>query len=317
MQAINGDYTGKDILATSQFTTHDIDILFAEANRIRTKIERGEVLTSLQGQIIANLFYEPSTRTASSFVAAAQRLGGGIIPISDVHYSSVSKGENLPDTVRTLEQYADVIILRHSEQGQAGVAAAAAKKPIINAGDGAGEHPTQALLDLYTILRECGRVHDLTVTMVGDLKYGRTVHSLVRLLAMYGVKINYVAPDSLRMPPQLVYELASRGLQQHETTDLESVLADTDVLYVTRVQKERFKSEKEYLAVKGSYILTPEIMTRAPRSMIVMHPLPRVDEIDPGVDSDPRAVYFWQVENGLYLRAALLSLVLGKAGARA
>ena len=314
MQAIQGDFTGKDILATAQFTRADIDILFAEANRIRIRLERGEAIESLKGKIVANLFYESSTRTASSFVAAAQRLGGGIIPISDVHFSSVSKGENLADTVRTLEQYADVIVLRHNQQGQAGVAAEAAKKPIINAGDGAGEHPTQALLDLYTIIRECGRLDGLTVTMVGDLKYGRTVHSLARLLTMYGANVNYVAPESLRMPPQLVYELAAKGLKQYETPNLETVLPGTDVLYVTRVQKERFKSEKDYLKVKSSYIITPEVMQLCSKDMVLMHPLPRIDEIDPRVDSDPRAVYFWQVENGMYLRAALLNLVLGRAG---
>lgn len=310
MQAIQGDFTGKDILAVSQFNRHDIDVLFAEANRLRVKLERGQVQDSLRGKIVANLFYEPSTRTASSFMAASQRLGGGIIPINDVHYSSVSKGENLADTVRTLEQYCDVIVLRHNTKGQASIAAEAARKPVINAGDGIGEHPTQALLDLYTILRECGRLDGLTVTMVGDLKYGRTVHSLSRLLTMYGAKLNYVSPESLRMPPTLVYELATKGLQQYETTDLESVLPETDVLYVTRIQKERFAKEKDYLAVKGAYIITPETMKLAKSSAILMHPLPRVDEIDPAVDQDPRAIYFWQVENGVYVRAALLNLIL-------
>lgn len=314
MQAINGDYRGKDILATSQFSRQDISMLFAEADRLRVKLERGEVQTSLSGKIVANLFYEPSTRTASSFMAAAQRLGGGIIPINDVHYSSVSKGENLADTVRTLEQYCDVIILRHNTKGQATLAAEAAHKPVINAGDGAGEHPTQALLDLYTILRECGRLDGLTVTMVGDLKYGRTVHSLSRLLTMYGAKLNYVSPESLKMPSQLIYEFAAKGLQQHETVDLESVLLTTDVLYVTRIQKERFDRDRDYLSVKGTYVITPSQMNLAKKSMILMHPLPRVDEIDPAVDDDPRAVYFWQVENGMYVRAALLNLVLGRDG---
>jgi aspartate carbamoyltransferase len=312
VQAIQGDFYGKDILAISQFSRHDINILFAEANRLRIKLERGAIVTSLQGKIVANLFYEPSTRTASSFVAATQRLSGGVIQISDIAQSSVTKGETLSDTVRTLGQYADAIILRHTTKGQVSVAAEATPKPVINAGDGAGEHPTQALLDLYTILREYGRLEGLTVTMVGDLKYGRTVHSLARLLSMYGAKLNYVAPKDLRMPPQLMYDLAAKGLEQYETTELEAVMSQTDVLYVTRVQKERFESEKDYLTVKGSYVITPEIMKLGRKSMVLMHPLPRVDEIETTVDSDPRAVYFYQVENGMYLRAALLNLVLGR-----
>lgn len=310
MQAIKGDYTGKDILAVSQFEKEDLEILFAEADRLRAEVAQGKAITEQAGKIMANLFYEPSTRTSSSFAAAIQRLGGGFIPINDVKYSSVAKGESLADTVRTLEQYADVIVLRHPEKGTADEAASASSKPVINAGDGVGEHPTQALLDLYTIHREIGRLEGLTVTMVGDLKYGRTVHSLSHFLGMYGARLNYVSPESLRMPKQYIDVLNEKGIEQKELTDIESVMSTTDVLYVTRIQKERFDSDAAYKAVKGVYVITPQLMQLGKDSMIVMHPLPRVDEIDPAVDADPRAAYFREVENGLYIRMALLNLIL-------
>jgi aspartate carbamoyltransferase len=230
-----------------------------------------------------------------------------------VRYSSVAKGESLPDTVRTLECYADVIVLRHPETGSAAIAAQHLRKPLINAGDGAGEHPTQALLDLFTIREELGRIDGLTVTMLGDLKYGRTVHSLARLLALYDVRLNYVAPEILRMPAEVVAELRARSLPQAEDASLDAVLPETDVLYVTRVQKERFENLDEYEQVKGAYVITPRTLERAKRNMIVMHPLPRVTEIGMEVDADPRAAYFRQMEYGLYVRMALLAMVLGKA----
>ncbi len=267
----------------------------------------------LKGKILANLFYEPSTRTSSSFTAAMERLGGSVIPINEVRYSSVSKGESLPDTVRTLESYADVVVLRHPQKGAAALAAQYARKPVINAGDGAGEHPTQALLDLFTIREELGQVDGLTITMLGDLKYGRTVHSLARLLSLYDVRLNYVAPEILRMPREIIAELEAKGIPQAEHTTLEAVLAETDVLYVTRVQKERFEAPAQYEAVKGSYVITPETMAQAKQRMILMHPFPRVGEISMDVDADPRAAYFRQMEYGLYVRMALLALVLGKA----
>ncbi|MCX8024209.1 MAG: aspartate carbamoyltransferase, partial [Thermanaerothrix sp.] len=250
---------------------------------------------------------------SASFTAAMERLGGSVIPINEVRYSSVAKGESLPDTVRTLEAYADVIVLRHPEVGAAALAAKYARKPIINAGDGVGEHPTQALLDLFTIQEELGRVDHITVTMLGDLKYGRTVHSLARLLSLYNVKLNYVSPEILRMPPEIISEIQATGTPQFEYTSLEPVLAETDVLYVTRVQKERFEDPQQYESVKDAYVITPEIMQAAKKTMILMHPLPRVGEIALEVDQDPRAAYFRQVEYGLYVRMALLAMVLGKA----
>jgi aspartate carbamoyltransferase catalytic subunit len=309
----NAPFYGKDIISVKQFSREDLEYIFGVANEMHEMVERVGSFDLLKGKILANLFYEPSTRTSSSFTSAMERLGGSVIPINEVRYSSVSKGESLPDTVRTLECYADVIVLRHPEVGASALAAKYARKPIINAGDGVGEHPTQALLDLFTIVSELGQVDGLTVTMLGDLKYGRTVHSLARLLSLYRVRINYVSPDILRMPPEILTELKVNGSEQSEHTDLEAVLPSTDVLYVTRVQKERFEDPNVYENVRGAYVITPETLQRARERMILMHPLPRVGEISMDVDEDPRAAYFRQMEYGLYVRMALLAMVLGKA----
>jgi aspartate carbamoyltransferase len=306
-------FYGRDILSVKQFNRQDLDYIFGVAHEMREMVQRVGTFDLLKGKILASLFYEPSTRTSSSFTSAMERLGGSVIPINEVRYSSVSKGESLPDTVRTLECYADVIVLRHPEVGASALAAKYARKPIINAGDGVGEHPTQALLDLFTILEELHRVDGLTVTMLGDLKYGRTVHSLARLLALFRVRINYVSPDILRMPPEIITELKEQGVPQAEYGSLEPVLAETDVLYVTRVQKERFENLDDYEQVKGAFVITPDTLRQAKEQMIVMHPLPRVGEISLEVDDDPRAAYFRQMEYGLFVRMALLAMVLGKA----
>jgi aspartate carbamoyltransferase len=264
----------------------------------------------LKGKVLANVFYEPSTRTSSSFHAAMLRLGGTVISVNETS-SSVAKGESLPDTIRTLECYSDLIVLRHPQAGAAQLAASHARVPIINAGDGIGEHPTQALLDAFTIREELGTINGLRITMVGDLKNGRTVHSLVHLLSLYSIaQLNYVSPESLKMPSAILDELDKKGIPQREYRSLEEVLPHTDVLYVTRIQKERFASEEEYLAVKGTYVVTPEMLSHAKSNMVVMHPLPRVDEISPEIDSDPRAAYFRQMENGMYIRMALLATIL-------
>jgi aspartate carbamoyltransferase len=283
------------------------------AHEMREMVARVGSFDLLKGKILANLFYEPSTRTSSSFTSAMERLGGSVIPINEVRYSSVSKGESLPDTVRTLDCYADIIVLRHPEIGSAALASKYARKPIINAGDGIGEHPTQALLDLFTIVEELSQVDGLTVTMLGDLKYGRTVHSLARLLSLYNVRINYVSPDILRMPVEIMEELDHKNIPQAEHSILDNVLPETDVLYVTRVQKERFENQADYENVKSAFVITPETLTQAKEKMIVMHPLPRVGEISMEVDEDPRAAYFRQMEYGMYVRMALLAMVLGKA----
>jgi aspartate carbamoyltransferase len=311
----NADWYGKDIISVKQFGRDDLEYIFGVAHEMRGMVERLGTFDLLKGKILANLFYEPSTRTSSSFTAAMERLGGSVIPINEVKYSSVSKGESLPDTIRTLECYADVIVLRHPETGSAAIAAKTARKPVINAGDGVGEHPTQALLDTFTIFEELGvgQIDGMTVTMLGDLKYGRTVHSLARLLSLYKVKINYVSPEILRMPKEVMDEVSQKGIPQAEFSSLTDVLPETDVLYVTRVQKERFEDLADYEKVKGAYVIDPEIMKAARQEMIVMHPLPRVGEISVDFDEDPRAAYFRQMEYGLYVRMALLAMVLGKA----
>lgn len=309
----NAPWYGKDILSVKQFGREDLEYIFAVSHEMHDMVDHIGTFDLLKGKILANLFYEPSTRTSSSFTAAMERLGGSVIPINEVKYSSVSKGESLTDTIRTLECYADVIVLRHPEVGSAAIAAKAAHKPVLNAGDGIGEHPTQALLDAFTIREELGHLDGLTVTLLGDLKHGRTVHSLARLLSLYKVKLNYVAPDILRMPAELIEELNAQGIEQTEYTNLDACLSQTDVLYVTRVQKERFADEAAYESVKGAYVIDPKVMKAAKKRMIVMHPLPRVGEISADFDEDPRAAYFRQMEYGLYVRMALLAMVLGKA----
>jgi aspartate carbamoyltransferase len=307
------EWYGKDIVSVRQFGRADLEYIFGVAHEMRGMVERIGTFDLLKGKILANLFYEPSTRTSSSFTAAMERLGGSVIPINEVKYSSVSKGESLPDTIRTLECYADVIVLRHPETGSAAIAAKAARKPVINAGDGVGEHPTQALLDAFTIREELGRLEDLNVTMLGDLKYGRTVHSLARLVSQFnGIKLHYVSPDILRMPREVMDEVAAKQVPQAQFDSLEKVLPETDVLYVTRVQKERFEDPAAYEKLKDAYVIDPAVMNAAKQDMIVMHPLPRVGEISVDFDDDPRAAYFRQMEYGLYVRMALLAMVLGK-----
>ncbi|MFN2281232.1 MAG: aspartate carbamoyltransferase, partial [Anaerolineales bacterium] len=248
---------GKSILSVKQFSEKDLKYIFEVAHEMREMVERIGTFDLLKGKILANLFYEPSTRTASSFTAAMERLGGSVIPINEVKYSSVAKGESLPDTIRSLECYSDVIVLRHPEVGASALAAQYARKPIINAGDGIGEHPTQALLDLFTIIEEKGLVDGLSVTLLGDLKYGRTVHSLSRLLSLYNVRLNFISPEILSLPREIITELEEKGIPYLELRMLEEILPETDVLYVTRVQKERFEDVKEYEKVKCTYIITP------------------------------------------------------------
>lgn len=309
----NGFY-GQDIISVSQFTRENLEYIFGIAEEMRAIVKRVGSTDLLKGTVLACLFYEPSTRTSSSFIAAMSRLGGTVIPITQgVQFSSVSKGESLPDTIRTLESYADVMVIRHPEMGSAQVAADYARKPIINGGDGVGEHPTQALLDLFTIKEELGRVDGLNIGMVGDLRYGRTVHSLARLLCLYDIRFNFVSPEILRLPLDVMNEIRKHSLPVAETYDVADIISDVDVLYVTRVQKERFADLAQYEEVRGLYVITPELMGQAKEKMIVMHPLPRVGEISYGVDSDPRAAYFRQMENGMYIRMALLAAVLGKA----
>ncbi|MFN2107063.1 MAG: aspartate carbamoyltransferase [Candidatus Promineifilaceae bacterium] len=303
-----------DILSVDQFDREKLAYIFARAREMRDIVERAGGIDLLKGHVLTCLFYEPSTRTSSSFIAAMERLGGSVIPITQgVQFSSVSKGETLADTVRTLEQYSDAIVLRHPQNGSAQLAADYAGVPILNAGDGTGEHPTQALLDLFTIREELGRVDGLKIAMVGDLRYGRTVHSLTKLLLHFDVSLRFVSPEILRLPLSIMNQVIDAGVNVRETHDVADVITNADVLYVTRVQKERFSDLAQYEEVKDHYEITPELMEEAKEKMVVMHPLPRVGEIHYAVDQDPRAAYFRQVQNGMFIRMALLAAVLGKA----
>lgn len=286
------------ILTVDQFSRHDVEQLCLRADELRRTTKPNK---AGEGKLLANLFYEASTRTSSSFFAAMNKLGGITLPIQDVSYSSVSKGENLEDTIRTLACYADAIVLRHPDVGAAERASKVSSVPIINAGDGTGEHPTQALLDFYTIWREQETLEGLEVTMMGDLKHGRTVHSLSKLLRLWNIKQNFVSPPELSMPLDYVKD------QDTVTTRLETVIGRSDILYVTRVQKERMDDN---VAIDYKYCLTMRELNMAKITTSVLHPLPRVGEIANEVDSDPRAAYFRQMENGLWMRTALLEKVL-------
>ncbi len=306
------DLKGKDILTAAQFTRAQIEQLFAVADDYAARLEKGERLRVLDGKLLATVFYEPSTRTRLSFEAAMQRLAGGVISVAEAKTaSSVVKGETLPDTIRTIANYADAIVLRHPDVGAAQVAAEASSVPILNAGDGAGEHPTQALLDLYTIRREKGKIDGLKIALAGDLKNGRTVHSLARAASLFQVEFSFIAPAALAMPSEVTDYLRGRQFAVEETNDLARALQTADVVYMTRVQKERFADPKQYDKLKNFFILNRDLVSRSKDNLVVMHPLPRVDEITTDVDTLPNAAYFRQMKNGVYVRMALLTAVLG------
>jgi aspartate carbamoyltransferase catalytic subunit len=297
------DWRGRDVISIRDFTRGDIETVLREADRIETNPD------TLRGSVMASLFFEPSTRTQLSFASACERLGGRVIGFSSGTATSQAKGETLTDTIRMAERYADVIVIRHPLEGSARLAADVATVPVLNAGDGANQHPTQTLLDLFTIQRHAGRVDGLTIGMVGDLRFGRTVHSLATALTRFrDVRLRLISPPNLRMPHSVMRELEGR-IEYQEQRELD--LTGLDVVYVTRIQKERFPDIEEYEKVKGAYVLTPEIVqTQLSPEAIVLHPLPRVDEIDPGVDALPQAKYFEQAGNGVPVRMALLKLVL-------
>ncbi|MFC6645254.1 aspartate carbamoyltransferase [Granulicella cerasi] len=278
----------------------------------RDEVERKQRMR-LSGRIMASMFYEPSTRTRFSFEAAMQRLGGGVLTAENaVDNSSSAKGESISDTARIIGGYADVIVMRHFQKGAVREAASNSPVPVINAGDGAGEHPTQALLDTYTIRKELHRLHGLRVAVVGDLKNGRTVHSLLPLLSLFpGLHVTLIAPPSLRLPQEICAELQERGVVLHETEEFSvTTLGEADVVYMTRVQQERFASVEEYEAVKSVYVLTEEIADQLKEEAIILHALPRLEELPAGVDRNLRAAYFKQAKNGLYVRMALLAYLL-------
>jgi len=301
-------FKGRDIISIKDFSREEIDYILEVAEAMEPIAKRGSDM--LQGRIMATLFFEPSTRTRLSFETAMHKLGGSTIGFAKPEVSSIMKGETLADTVRVVENYADVIVLRHPLEGAARLAAEFSRVPIINAGSGSEEHPTQALLDLYTILKEKGRIDGLSIALVGDLRYGRAVHSLAYALSNYDVKLYLVSPELLRMRRE-VLEAIQHRIEVVEERRIEEVLPKVDVLYVTRIQKERFPDVSEYEKVRGSYRIDLETLRSAKGDLIILHPLPRVDEIAPEVDQTPHARYFQQVWNGIVTRMALLALVLG------
>jgi len=299
------------VLSAHQFDRRGLDELFKTAATMEYLAKNGGS-NLLGGKIMAALFFEPSTRTRLSFESAMMRLGGGVMSTENAaQFSSAVKGETLEDSIRVISSYADVIVMRHHEEGAAKRAAKVAGVPVINAGDGSGEHPTQSLLDLYTIQQELGRIEGLHIAMVGDLTYGRTVHSLSYLLAKYAdVTITYVSPDNCPIPQKVKDFLDEQGVPYSEASDLEQVAAEADVLYMTRIQKERFPSGEEYLKAVGRYVIDEQTLRVMKREAIILHPLPRAGEIATAVDDDPRAAYFRQATNGVYIRMALLAYAL-------
>lgn len=328
--AINGDFKGKHIVSVNQFTRSDLETIFNATASLRKRIHQNDrgLVELCSGKVMASLFFESSTRTDLSFQAAMRRLGGDVISASNgVQFSSVYKGENLADTVRAAACYADVVVIRHPSIGSSYEAAyyldllnQQINNPtvVISGGDGIGEHPTQALLDIFTIYDYKKTVDNLTITMVGDLKHGRTVHSLAKLIAAYGAsntRICLVSPDTLKMPSEIVEFIEAKGIQVYETENLLDVLSVSDVIYWTRIQEERFESRESYEAIKDNFIMLPSILAQAKPDAILMHPLPRKHEMGTpldhdALDSDPRSVYFRQMENGMFVRMALLAKVL-------
>ncbi|RLI41518.1 aspartate carbamoyltransferase [Candidatus Bathyarchaeota archaeon] len=301
-------FEGRDIISIKDFSREEIDYILNIAKAMEPLAKKGSNM--LKGKILATLFFEPSTRTRLSFEAAMHKLGGSTIGFAEAEIASVKKGENLADTVRVVENYADVIALRHPLEGAARLAAEFAKVPIINGGSGAEEHPTQALLDLYTIMKEKGGIDGLKIALVGDLRYGRTVHSLAYALSLYNIELYLVSPESLKMRREVLETIKER-ISVTARSNLEKVVSLVDVLYVTRIQKERFPEPAEYAKVKGSYRIDLETLKKAKEDLIILHPLPRVDEIAAEVDRTPYAKYFQQVWNGIVVRMALLALILG------
>ena len=300
----------RNLMNITDLSLEEIDQLIATAEDIIANPAKYQ--DACNHKLMAALFFEPSTRTRLSFEAAMQRLGGRVIGFSEAGSSSTAKGESLSDTVQTVGCYADLIVMRHPKEGAPVVAARRAGVPIINAGDGAHNHPTQTLTDLLTIWRSKHTFENLTIGLCGDLKFGRTVHSLVAAMARYtGIKFVFIAPEELRFPRYIIEEeLESRGIEYKEVTSMEEAMPELDVLYMTRVQKERFFNEADYIRLKDTYILTPDKLEPAKKDMIVMHPLPRVNEISVSVDDDPRAAYFPQAKNGMFIRMALILKML-------
>ncbi len=304
-------FGGRHLVHIADLSVDDINHVLDVAEKMVPSAEGRERLDLARGKVLATLFFEPSTRTRLSFESAMARLGGSTLTVADAQASSAKKGETLADTVRMVDAYADAIVLRHPREGAARLASRYSTVPVINAGDGAGQHPTQTLLDLFTIRQSKGRLEGNKIALVGDLRYGRTVHSLAHALARFGCEMILVAPKPLRMPKDVLADLEKMGAKIKTTDSLEEAVAEADVLYMTRIQKERFPDEADYVKVQGVYRLTTDVLSKAKRSLIVLHPLPRVGEIDPEVDDTVHAKYFQQAANGVPVRMALLALHLG------
>jgi aspartate carbamoyltransferase catalytic subunit len=303
----------KHIISTDKFSKKEVEEILIRASEMEKNCEKGANPPLLKDKIIACVFFEPSTRTRLSFETAALKLSGSVISVESAENSSSAfKGESIEDTTRMLSSYADIIILRHSKAGSAEAASRVSSKPIINAGDGANQHPTQALLDLYTIKKEYGRIENLSIAFVGDLLNSRPLHSLMPLLTMYpGNKFYFISPKELKLPEEYTRELSEKKVSFTEAESLEEILPKFDVLYMTRVQKERFSKIEDYEKVKDAFLLKAEHLNELKKESIIMHALPRINEIDKEIDKDPRAAYFRQAQNGLYVRMAILLYSLG------
>jgi len=304
-------FKNRDLISIKDLSKQEITAIINYAKNM-VPYAKGEKHTDiLRKKILSTLFFEPSTRTRLSFESAMNRLGGRVIGFAEPSATSQKKGESLADTIRMADSYGDIIVIRHPQEGAARLSAEFAKSPVLNAGDGAGHHPTQCLLDLFTIVTEKKKIEGDKIVLLGDLKYGRTVHSLSYALSIFGAELTFVSPESLKMPKEVINECKELGSEPISTTNLEKAIKDADVLYVTRIQKERFPDAEEYNQVVGTYKVDLNLLKLAKKDLIIMHPLPRVVEIDPAVDKTPHAVYFKQAFNGVPVRMALLSLILG------
>jgi aspartate carbamoyltransferase catalytic subunit len=304
-------FKGRDVVSIKDFSRRDIEYIINYAKKMVPYATGEKCTDALKGKVLSALFFEPSTRTRLSFESAMNRLGGQIIGFADPSGTSLKKGESLADTIRMADAYSDIIVIRHHQEGAARLAAEFAEAPILNAGDGAGQHPTQCLLDLFTIKNEKKKIKGNNIVLLGDLKYGRTVHSLAYALALFGAELTFVSPANLKMPNEVINECKEFGVEPSSTANLEKAIKDADVLYVTRIQRERFPDAEEYNRVVGSYTVDINLLSHAKENLIIMHPLPRVTEINPEIDNTPHALYFKQAFNGVPVRMALLSLITG------
>lgn len=300
----------KSIVSIDDISDEDLMEIFKVSEQMSKLLKEGKESDILSSKIMATFFYEPSTRTRLSFESAMHRLGGSVISVSEASSSSVAKGETLADTIRMAESYSDVVVIRHPMEGAARLASKFSSKPVVNAGDGSAQHPTQTLLDLFTMKQEFGKLDGLKISLIGDLKYGRTVHSLLRALSRFDVEVTLVSPDVLRVPQHVMSRLPD-GMKTRLSESIEENLGNSDVFYLTRIQKERFTDQNEYRSVIGSYALDPTSVEKMKKDSIIMHPLPRIDEIAPEVDYMKQARYFKQASNGVPVRMALLSMILG------